>query len=792
VNVPSLRSILPVCPLAAGCVVALSVAAGFASSAAAKTIVKANNATALNINTAWITSTLPTTSDIALFNGTAVTIGTSGGVNGFLTGANLNLGQIALNITPGANGVNTQVNISNNTLNLSGVDGIGIDNSSYSGSNTGSATLQIASAVNAVNSQIWRTLNRQINITGAISGGSSVTIRKTGNGGLSLGSTNVNLTNPFAGTFVVAGGPSTTNFNSRFSALGNLSLLGGTSIVNFSNTASGFSASNLINATSTLTLGGGNLTVTGKASTANTQAFAGTTVAGGSSTILLTNQGAGSSVALNLGTITRTAGGLLSFTTGGAGTSTLTTSTGGTSGMLKSSNGLAYATIGSGTTTNWAAKDASSNIVNFAGYTTISGTTIGAANAGQDVNLTTTTAAVGISTVNLSTLRLDDTTATARTLTIGSGNVLSVGGILGLASQADVTFYQGTITAPAGTQELVVIVNGTKQLHFNSTISDNATGAVSLTTGGTGTTDIQTVNTYTGNTYVASGIHRIANSYAGNPNSTYIVAGNAALNINGQVATIGGLSGSGTVTLGNNGQMSVGANNADTVFDGVITSPTGLATTITKIGSGRLTLNGFSIFGTSGNYYTGTTTVDQGTLIVNGSLAQSANTIVNVGATIGGKGSISALTANGSSYISPGDGGIGTFTATTLSLNNSARFVFDLSATNNTSDLLSLSGALMADAASSIYLFDFTGGVAGQTYTLINFAGTNITDVAQFLATEGYAGNFTISGTSLQFQPTTVPPGSGFGAVPEPSTWLLLGLGLGVWVCWRPARSRRI
>lgn len=771
---------------------ALGVAAGLLSPVPAKTVVKANNATALNANTAWVGNVAPTNSDIALFNGTAVTIGTSGGVNGFLTGANLNLGQIALNVTPGANGVNTQVNISNNTINLSGVDGIGIDNLSYSGTNSGTATLQIASAVNAVNSQIWRTLNRQINLTGAISGGSSVTIKKTGNGGLMLGSTNVNLTNPFSGTFVVAGGPSTTNFNSRFSSLGNLSLLGGTSIVNFNNTASGFVASNLINSAATLTLGGGNLSVTGKASTAASQAFAGTTVAGGSSTILLTNQGAGSSVAVNLGAVTRGAGGLLSLTTSGAGTSTLTTSTGGTSGILKSAEGLAYATIGSGTTTNWAAKDAGNNVVNFAGYTTVSGASLDVANAGQDVNLTTTTAAVAISTTNLSTLRIDDSTATARTLTIGSGNVLSVGGILGLSTQADVTFYQGTITAPVGAQELVVIVNGTKQLHFNSTISDNASGPVSLTTGGTGTTDIQTVNTYTGNTYVASGIHRIANSYAGNPNSTYIVAGNAALNINGQVATIGGLSGSGTVTLGNGGQMSVGANNADTVFDGVITNASGVVTTVTKVGSGRLTLNGFSIFGTPGNYYTGTTTVDQGTLIVNGSLAQSAATIVNAGATIGGKGAVSALIANGSSFISPGDGGIGTFTATTLSLNNSARFVFDLGATNNTSDLLSLSGALTADATSSIYLFDFRGGMVGQTYTLINFAGTNITDVSQFLATEGYAGNFTISGTSLQFQPTTVPAGAGLGAVPEPSTWMLLGFGLVVWVFWRPMRRRRI
>jgi autotransporter-associated beta strand protein len=73
---------------------------------------------------------------------------------------------------------------------------------------------------------------------------------------------------------------------------------------------------------------------------------------------------------------------------------------------------------------------------------------------------------------------------------------------------------------------------------------------------------------------------------------------------------IGSLEGSGLVFLGVN-RLTVGANNLDTTFSGII-DDSGLGGSLRKIGDGSLVLSG-------ANTYTGTTFVSRGTLIVNNS-----------------------------------------------------------------------------------------------------------------------------------------------------------------------------
>ena len=55
------------------------------------------------------------------------------------------------------------------------------------------------------------------------------------------------------------------------------------------------------------------------------------------------------------------------------------------------------------------------------------------------------------------------------------------------------------------------------------------------------------------------------------------------------------------------------------------------------------------------NSYTGTTTVNAGTLRVNGSISTSSLTTVASGATIGGSGTIGALTVSAGGFINPGN-----------------------------------------------------------------------------------------------------------------------------------------
>jgi outer membrane autotransporter protein len=110
--------------------------------------------------------------------------------------------------------------------------------------------------------------------------------------------------------------------------------------------------------------------------------------------------------------------------------------------------------------------------------------------------------------------------------------------------------------------------------------------------------------------------------------------------LNGNSQTVGAFSGSGAVTLGS-GTLTVG-DGTNTSFSGVISGTGG---NFVKQGSGTLTLGG-------ANTYTGTTTINAGTLAVNGSLA--GDTRVNAGGTLGGTGTVNgAVSVFGT--IAPGN-----------------------------------------------------------------------------------------------------------------------------------------
>ena len=92
--------------------------------------------------------------------------------------------------------------------------------------------------------------------------------------------------------------------------------------------------------------------------------------------------------------------------------------------------------------------------------------------------------------------------------------------------------------------------------------------------------------------------------------STVSISGGALNFVGLTSATLGGLSGTGNLALKNTTSaavtLSVGNNNANTVYSGVLSSSGGLI----KIGAGALTLSG-------SNTYTGGTTLFNGQLNVN-------------------------------------------------------------------------------------------------------------------------------------------------------------------------------
>jgi autotransporter-associated beta strand protein len=238
----------------------------------------------------------------------------------------------------------------------------------------------------------------------------------------------------------------------------------------------------------------------------------------------------------------------------------------------------------------------------------------------------------------------------------GTGGVQQIGS--GITVLTGTNTYAGGTTITAGTLQLGdggttgsitgnVVDNGI--LAFNRSDVVTFGGAISGTGGvtqiGSGTTILAGNNRYSGATTVTSGTLQAGSANGFSPNSAFTV--NSILDLNGFSSTIGSLSGTGTV-LNNgaaNATLTAGADNRNSTFGGVLADGAGVVQLI-KSGGGVLTL-------TANNTYTGTTTVDGGSLIVDGSIA-SVQALVNTGGLLGGRGTIGGSVIN-SGIVSPGD-----------------------------------------------------------------------------------------------------------------------------------------
>ncbi len=147
--------------------------------------------------------------------------------------------------------------------------------------------------------------------------------------------------------------------------------------------------------------------------------------------------------------------------------------------------------------------------------------------------------------------------------------------------------------------------------------------------------------------------------------------GSSTLYIDEQTAALGSIEGNGNLVLDANDNafsttLTIGSDNTSSEFDGTIlnySSSTGVNGNIVKTGMGTLNLAGYNI-------YTGTTTINQGELDINGTLAStgrtSATSMVTVNATgaLGGTGMVNRdVTVNSGGNIVPGGAGtVGTLT----------------------------------------------------------------------------------------------------------------------------------
>src|SRR5205823_3587428 len=124
----------------------------------------------------------------------------------------------------------------------------------------------------------------------------------------------------------------------------------------------------------------------------------------------------------------------------------------------------------------------------------------------------------------------------------------------------------------------------------------------------------------------------------------------------------------GTVSLASTSAVGVDAGQL-TLSGGI----SGVGFGLSKEGAGTLALSG-------NNNYSGTTTIDAGTLLVNGSQANSAVSLN--GGTLAGSGTTGAITATAAGgTVAPGSAGPGTLNSGAVALNSASVFTTQLNGT---------------------------------------------------------------------------------------------------------------
>jgi len=211
--------------------------------------------------------------------------------------------------------------------------------------------------------------------------------------------------------------------------------------------------------------------------------------------------------------------------------------------------------------------------------------------------------------------------------------------------------------------------------------------------------------------------------------------------------TTGSIEGSGLVFLGAL-DLTIGSNNLSTTFSGLIQDGSsggggGTGGSLTKVGTGTLTL-------TNANTYTGGTTIEDGTLLVNntsGSGTGSGSVQVNAGA-LGGRGTIAGAvtvgTGGGAGAVLA-SGGTKPHTLTiqsTLTLNSDATYLCGLNTKSTDSDKIVANGVTINSAQFFFAVHGHRVIAPGTVFTVIDntaaipIAGTfsNLADGSTFVA----------------------------------------------------------
>jgi len=248
----------------------------------------------------------------------------------------------------------------------------------------------------------------------------------------------------------------------------------------------------------------------------------------------------------------------------------------------------------------------------------------------------------------------------------------------------------------------------------------------------------------------------------------------------------GGTTGSITTDIDNRGVVVFNRSDAVT-YDGVISTGSVSGGAVYQSGNGMTTFTG-------NNSYKGQTQVNAGTLVINGDqTAATGDVIVANGATLAGTGTIGGATTISGTHGPGNSAGIQTFNS---DLSYEAGAVIDWELVSNVSDSsgtrgtdfdgIGVGGALSFNGATTLN-FDFSGSVnfadafwttdgASESWSIFTGA-TSVNSIENLSFNVNGAtspGTFTLSENG-----SDVVLNYSFSAVPEPTTFLMFGLGLG-------------
>jgi autotransporter-associated beta strand protein len=329
------------------------------------------------------------------------------------------------------------------------------------------------------------------------------------------------------------------------------------------------------------------------------------------------------------------------------------------------------------------------------------------------------------------------------------------------------------------------VATGTIQTITGVISSMDSTGSLTLIDAGT--LVLNASNTYSGDTVVNAGVLSVSSAAA-------LGALTATLTINNGATyqTTQSFTSSRQIVLGPGGgvfDVAAGTTQTDT---GIISSDDSTGS-LTKVSGGTLAL-------TAANTYSGATIINGGTLLANNSLGSATGfgaISVNVGATLGGTGSVAGMVTVNGGTVSPGGSSVGMLTVAGADLSNGGTLLIQVPAygmAGTNYDQLFLTGALTLGGTSTLVLdlsgltmtgtagsFAQYGSVAGA-FTRINFVNNpnafttsvdynNVSADVNILSVTpislhykfNYPGNTPLPGYTSVLPTTTYTAGQGYG-----------------------------